>query len=74
MNLNFNTRHITICINYRENPELLNPRTLARPDYDECITISTAASLKEMIAPGALVMLGMPMNIFYILLLHSTWI
>ncbi len=25
------------------------------PDYDTCIKISTAASLKEMIAPGALV-------------------
>merc|ERR1711939_690253 len=27
------------------------------PDYKRCITISTNASLREMIAPGALVML-----------------
>ena len=27
-----------------------------QPDYDTCIRISTAASLKEMIAPGALVL------------------
>lgn len=29
----------------------------AKPDYRKCVEISTAASLKEMIAPGALVML-----------------
>merc|ERR1719183_1944487 len=29
-----------------------------RPDYDACIKISTEASLREMIAPGALVMLA----------------
>merc|ERR1719240_1979082 len=28
----------------------------AEPDYDRCITISTQASLKEMIPPGVLVM------------------
>merc|ERR1712217_871362 len=28
----------------------------AKPDYDKCIRISTEASLKEMFAPGALVM------------------
>jgi len=30
----------------------------AQPDYDRCIRISTEASLKEMIAPGLLVMLS----------------
>merc|ERR1712232_1182087 len=29
-----------------------------KPDYDRCITISTKSSLKEMIAPGALVILS----------------
>merc|ERR1712139_426497 len=28
----------------------------AQPDYKRCITISTQASLKEMLAPGALVL------------------
>merc|ERR1711992_505898 len=31
-----------------------------KPDYDRCITISTKSSLKEMIAPGALV-IGSPL-------------
>merc|ERR550534_3525353 len=39
-----------------------NPRMLLEngdmPDYDSCIKISTDASLKEMFAPGALVMLS----------------
>lgn len=39
-----------------------NPRILLEngdmPDYDRCIKISTDASLKEMFAPGALVMLS----------------
>merc|ERR1712217_881865 len=30
----------------------------AKPDYDRCIRISTEASLKEMIAPGMLVILS----------------
>merc|ERR1719326_271321 len=40
------------------NPNLLIPNHPDRPDYDRCITISTDASLREMIAPGALVMLS----------------
>ena len=40
------------------NPELRNPDCAMRPDYDRCIKISTEASLREMIAPGALVMLA----------------
>jgi inorganic pyrophosphatase len=40
------------------NPNLRNKHTTDRPDYDACIQISTDASLKEMIAPGALVMLS----------------
>ena len=43
---------------FAANPELLNPDTLMRPDYEACIKISTEASLREMIAPGALVMLA----------------
>ena len=40
------------------NPNLLIPNHPDRPDYDTCIRISTDASLREMIAPGALVMLS----------------
>jgi len=40
------------------NPNLLIPNHPDRPDYDKCIRISTDASLQEMIAPGALVMLS----------------
>merc|ERR1719163_23562 len=40
------------------NPNLLVPNHPDRPDYDTCIKISTDASLQEMIAPGALVMLS----------------
>merc|ERR1711915_976356 len=37
---------------------LLDEKCTAKPDYDRCISISTRASLKEMIAPGALVILS----------------
>ena len=40
------------------NPNLLVPNHPDRPDYDTCIKISTDASLREMVAPGALVMLS----------------
>jgi len=40
------------------NPNLLIPNHPDRPDYDKCIRISTDASLQEMVAPGALVMLS----------------
>jgi len=40
------------------NPNLLIPNHPDRPDYDKCIQISTDASLREMVAPGALVMLS----------------
>jgi H+-translocating diphosphatase len=43
---------------YQECPELLREGTTLRPDYDKCIAISTQAALREMIAPGALVMLA----------------
>merc|ERR1719362_718102 len=39
---------------------LLDEGCEAKPDYDRCISISTRASLKEMIAPGALV-IGSPL-------------
>lgn len=39
-------------------PEILIEGSGVEPDYDRCIAISTEASLKEMIAPGALVMLS----------------
>jgi len=43
---------------FDNNPNLLVPNHPDRPDYDTCIKISTDASLREMIAPGALVMLS----------------
>ncbi|KAJ8598593.1 hypothetical protein CTAYLR_001682 [Chrysophaeum taylorii] len=43
---------------FKENPSLLDPTSDALPDYDKCIQISTTASLREMIAPAALVMLS----------------
>ena len=42
---------------FDNNPELLNLDSPDRPDYKRCIEISTQASLREMIAPGALVLL-----------------
>lgn len=41
---------------FKENPEILTGGK--KPDYDKCIQISTRASLKEMIAPGALVIIS----------------
>jgi len=38
-----------------ENPRIITGEVA--PDYERCISISTTASLKEMIAPGALVIL-----------------
>ena len=43
---------------FRETPELLNPLTRVRPDYGLCVAISTRSALREMVAPGALVMLA----------------
>merc|ERR1712032_992300 len=40
----------------RQFPEIINNG--AKPDYERCIGISTAASLREMIAPGLLVILS----------------
>jgi len=40
---------------FKEKPQLLNPDCTERPDYAKCIAISTNSSLKEMIAPGILV-------------------
>jgi len=42
---------------FDEKPHLLDENPTERPDYDACISISTEASLREMIAPGALVIL-----------------
>lgn len=42
---------------FTKNPDLLVPNSTSRPDYARCVAISTDASLKEMIAPGALVIL-----------------
>merc|ERR1712153_42039 len=42
---------------FDEKPHLFDENPSERPDYDACIAISTNASLKEMIAPGALVIL-----------------
>ena len=43
---------------FAAKPELLNPSSTALPDYARCVEISTQASLAEMIAPGALVILA----------------
>jgi H+-translocating diphosphatase len=43
---------------FKNNPELLTDGTEARPDYERCVEISTRSALREMIAPGALVMLA----------------
>ncbi len=40
---------------FDEKPHLLDANPTERPDYDACIAISTKASLKEMVPPGALV-------------------
>uniref|UniRef100_A0A7S1Y6F9 H(+)-exporting diphosphatase n=1 Tax=Grammatophora oceanica TaxID=210454 RepID=A0A7S1Y6F9_9STRA len=40
---------------FDENPQLLDDNPSERPDYDACIAISTNASLKEMVPPGAMV-------------------
>eukprot|EP00629_Pelagomonadales_sp_RCC1024_P008190 CAMPEP_0119275418 /NCGR_PEP_ID=MMETSP1329-20130426/13701_1 /TAXON_ID=114041 /ORGANISM="Genus nov. species nov., Strain RCC1024" /LENGTH=730 /DNA_ID=CAMNT_0007275799 /DNA_START=52 /DNA_END=2241 /DNA_ORIENTATION=- len=42
---------------FKADPSLLDPNSDALPDYDACVAISTRASLREMIAPAALVML-----------------
>eukprot|EP00271_Cylindrocystis_brebissonii_P010222 TRINITY_DN26351_c0_g1_i1.p1 TRINITY_DN26351_c0_g1~~TRINITY_DN26351_c0_g1_i1.p1 ORF type:complete len:774 (+),score=132.97 TRINITY_DN26351_c0_g1_i1:95-2416(+) len=41
---------------FRNNPGLMDGTV--KPDYKRCVAISTEASLQEMIAPGALVMLS----------------
>jgi inorganic pyrophosphatase len=38
-------------------PKIMGPEQM-KPDYERCIRISTEASLREMIAPGALVILS----------------
>merc|ERR1712186_248662 len=38
-------------------PKIMGPERMA-PDYEKCIRISTLASLREMLAPGALVILS----------------
>merc|ERR1719296_696905 len=38
-------------------PRIMGPEQ-AQPDYERCIRISTEASLREMLAPGALVILS----------------
>jgi len=43
---------------FKANPNLLNPASKDLPDYARCVAISTQASLGEMLAPGALVILA----------------
>jgi len=53
---------------FQEHPDILEPDDVtgfAKPDYQACIKISTEASLKEMIPPGALVM-GTPIVVGFI--------
>ena len=40
---------------FDEKPHLLDENPTEQPDYDACIAISTKASLKEMVPPGAMV-------------------
>jgi inorganic pyrophosphatase len=40
---------------FEEKPHLLDANPTERPDYDACIAISTQASLREMVPPGAMV-------------------
>lgn len=40
---------------FTEKPHLLDENPSERPDYDACIAISTKASLREMVPPGAMV-------------------
>merc|ERR1711865_218741 len=42
----------------RENPALILEGTKEKPDYDQCIKISTESSLREMVLPGLLVILS----------------
>jgi H+-translocating diphosphatase len=42
---------------FKLNPNLLIEGSPDRPDYAQCVGISTEASLREMVAPGALVIL-----------------
>jgi len=43
---------------FKADPSLLDPDSDSVPDYQACVEISTKASLREMIAPAALVMLA----------------
>merc|ERR1712023_501057 len=45
-------------------PKIMGPEKAA-PDYERCILISTEASLREMLAPGALVILSPLVAGFY---------
>jgi len=45
-------------LQFQQNPELLIPNSSARPNYARCVDISTRSALREMIAPGALVILA----------------
>jgi len=40
---------------FKENPDILTGENGAEPDYAKCISISTRASLKEMILPGIVI-------------------
>lgn len=42
---------------FDEKPHLLDENPTERPDYDACIAISTKAALREMVPPGALVIM-----------------
>jgi len=51
---------------FRKYPELKDPNSKVKPDYDTCIQISTEASLQEMILPGVLAIL-MPVMIGFLI-------
>jgi K(+)-stimulated pyrophosphate-energized sodium pump len=50
---------------FRENPALKDLNSDIDPDYDTCISISTKASIEEMILPGTLAIL-MPVTIGFL--------
>jgi len=50
---------------FEKHPEILQKDSNVMPDYTACIRISTDASLKQMIPPGALVM-GTPLIVGFV--------
>ena len=54
---------------FREIPGIMDGK--ADPDYDQCVAISTRAALREMIAPGILIM-GAPLATGFLFGIEAT--